>query len=98
MANNTNTKERFMLTTVDNPYDPYTQYKLWYGFDKSKRIIKQIDPNVPVSTDCCEYLDRIAITSYDMTEEENQRERQNAIEEIIRLDPFGIYKKAYPKR
>lgn len=87
-----------MLTTVDNPYDPYTQYDLWYGFDSSKRIIKQVDPNVKIATNCCEYLDRIAITSNDMTEEENQMERQRAIEEIIRLDPWGIFKKAYPKK
>lgn len=90
--------EDFMLTTTDNPYDPYTQFDYWYGFDTSKRIIKSIDPNQPVSTNCCAYLARIAITSNDMTEEENARERHEAIEEIIRLDPFGIYTKAYPKK
>lgn len=90
--------EDFMLTTKDNPYDPYTQFDFWYGYDTSKRIIKEIDPNQPVSTDCCAYLARIAITSNDMTEEENARERQQAIDEIIRLDPFGIYTKAYPKK
>ena len=88
----------YMLTTKDNPYDPYTQFDMWYGFDTSKRIIPEIDPNVPYSTDSCAYLARIAITSDDFTEEENAQERQRAIDEIIRLDPFGIYKKAYPNK
>lgn len=90
-------KSDFMLTTIDNPYDPYTQFQFWYGFDTSKRIIPQVDENVPVSTDCCAYLAREAITSYDMTDEEAMIERHRAIDEIIRLDPFHIYVKAYPK-
>ena len=88
--------KEYMLTTIDNPYDPYTQFDFWYAFDTSKRIIKEISPNNPVSTDCCAYLARIAITPDDFTEEENAQERQRAIDEIIRLDPFHIYKKAYP--
>ena len=96
-SSTTNTKERYMLTTVDNPYDPYTQFDLWLGFDKSIRIVKQFDPKAKISTDCNELLDRIAITSNDMTEEENQMERQRAIDEIIDMDPWGIYTRAYPK-
>lgn len=89
----------YMLTTVDNPYSPYTQFDFWYAFDTSKRIIPQVDKEVPVSTDCCAYLARIAITSDDnMTEEENRRERHQAIEEIIRLDPWHVYAKAFPPK
>lgn len=88
----------YMLSTKDNPYDPYTQWTQWYGFDTSKRIIPEIDPKQPVSTDCCAYLAREAITDDStFTEEENRQERHRAIDEIIRLDPFGIYVKAYPK-
>lgn len=88
--------EDCMLTTVDNPYDPYKQFDSWYAFDTSLRIIPQVDPDCPVSTHCSEYLARIAITSNDMSAEEYRREVSQAIDEIIRLDPFHIYKKVYP--
>ena len=98
MNNAIETDTDYMLTTKDNPFDPYTQWQQWYGFDTSKRIIPEIDPKQPVSTDCCAYLAREAITDdSSFTDEENRRERHRAIDEIIRLDPFGIYKKAYPK-
>ena len=28
--------EKFRLTTVDNPYDPFTQWNEWYFYDISK--------------------------------------------------------------
>lgn len=93
---NTNDDNSCMLTTKDNPFDPFTQFKFWYGFDTTKRIIPEISKTTPVSTDCCAYLARIAITSDDFTEEENAIEREHAIDEIIRLDPFNIYRKVYP--
>ena len=96
-----NKSSHYILTTKDNPYDPYTQFDFWYGFDTSKRLIPEVTEffgeEIPVSTDCCSMLDREAITSDDFTEEENAIERERAIDEIIRLDPFGIYARAYEK-
>lgn len=89
--------EEYMLTTVDNPYDPYTQFDFWYGFDMSKRKVKGSKMNSPIITNCCGRLADEAITSDDFTDEENAREMHRAIDEIIRLDPWNIYKKAYPK-
>ena len=28
--------KEFMLSTSDNPYNPFTQFKEWYSFDISK--------------------------------------------------------------
>lgn len=84
---------KFMLTTKDNPFNPFTQYDLWYAFDTSRRFIPEL--NGVYATCCSAYQARIAVTSDDLTDEENNEIIDEAIEEIIRLDPFGIYTKAY---
>ena len=78
-------ESEFVLTTKDNPYDPFTQWDEWYTFDETKGYCS------------CGYLSRIANTSPDMSDEWNEQEIKRAIEEIILLDPFGIYTKAYRK-
>lgn len=87
----------YMLTTVDNPYDPFTQFKFWYGFDMQKRVVKGSKMSTPIVTNCCGRLADEAITSDNFTEEENAIERRRAIDEIIRLDKWNIYKRAYEK-
>lgn len=85
MSEDMKDEKEFMLTTKDNPYNPYTQYDFWSAFDKQKGYFSE------------EYLGRIATTSFDLTEEENDRIISQAIEDIIRLDEFiGVgYTKAY---
>lgn len=70
-----------MLTTIDNPFDPFDQFDSWYQFDMDKGYSS------------CSYLDRIARTSDQLTETENNKEIEHAIDEIIRYDFMGIYKK-----
>ena len=69
------------LTTIDNPYDPFTQFNSWFLFDVEKGY------------NTCEYLARIAKTSDSFTEEENNSETERAIDEIIKYDFLNIYKK-----
>lgn len=69
------------LTTVDNPYDPFDQFDEWFNFDCNKGYYS------------CAYLDRIARTSDQLSEEENNQEIERAIDEIIRYDFLNIYKK-----
>ena len=71
------------LTTVDNPYNPFTQFNEWFLFDTEKGY------------NSCGYLDRIARTSNQLTDEENYEEIERAIDEIIFYDPFNLYKKVY---
>ena len=77
----------FMLTTKDNPYNPWTNYDDWYAYDHQKGY------------DSPSYQARIAITSSDLSDEENEQIINDAIEEIIRIDQqYGInvgYTKAY---
>ena len=74
-------KTECALTTFDNPYDPFTQFDSWYRFDMDKGY------------NSCAYLDRIAKTSDQLTDEENNIEIERAIDEIIQYDPFNLYKK-----
>ena len=71
----------YMLTTVDNPYNPFTQWDLWYNFDQHAKHYS------------CEYLDRVSDTSYGFSPEETQRELNRAIEWIVKNDPLKIYRK-----
>ena len=70
-----------MLTTFDNPYDPFEQFDSWFLFDVEKGY------------NSCAYLARISKTSDSMSEEENRIETERAINEIIKYDFMNIYKK-----
>jgi hypothetical protein len=72
---------RCMLTTFDNPYDPFEQFTSWFLFDIEKGY------------NSCGYLGRIARTSDQLSEEENDLEIERAIDEIIKYDFRNIYKK-----
>lgn len=71
----------FMLTTIDNPYNPFDQFALWLMFDKEKGY------------NTCEHLARIVQLSNDLSEKEIDDETERAIDEIILYDPFNVYKK-----
>ena len=70
-----------MLTTIDNPYDPFDDFKNWFLFD------------VQHGYNSCAYLARIAQTSEQFTEKENFEEIEKAIDEIIELDFMNVYVK-----
>lgn len=74
-------QSRCMLTTFDNPYNPFEQFTSWFLFDVEKGY------------DSCSYLGRIARTSDQLSEEENDSEVERAIDEIIKYDFRNIYKK-----
>lgn len=69
------------LTTIDNPFDPFNDFDKWYQFDQDAGYCS------------CSYLARIARTSDQMSEEENDAEVERAIDEIILFDFENIYKK-----
>lgn len=70
-----------MLTTTDNPFNPFTDWDSWYAWDK------QTGYNTP------EYLARIVKTSYALSEADQDQAIDDAIDDIIRLNPSGIYKR-----
>ena len=70
-----------MLTTHDNPYNPFDQFVLWDLFDHEKGYNSK------------ELLARFVQLSDDMTQKEENEEIERAIDEIIKYDPLDIYKK-----
>lgn len=62
------------LTTFDNPYDPFKQFNSWFLFDIEKGY------------NSCGYLARIARTTDQMSDTENEEEIERAIDEIIQHD------------
>ena len=74
-------QQQCMLTTIDNPFDPFEQFHSWFLFDAEKGY------------NTCAYLGRIARTSEQMSDEENDIEVERAIDEIIKYDFLNIYKK-----
>lgn len=70
-----------MLTTVDNPFNPFDDFTSWYMYD------------VEHGYNSCSYVARIAKTSDQFTEKENNEEIERAIDEIILHDFLNIYVK-----
>jgi len=74
-------RRKCMLTTFDNPYDPFDQFIPWFLFDTEKGY------------NTCSYLGRIARISDQLSDAENDMEIERAIDEIIKYDFRNIYKK-----
>lgn len=73
----------YMLTTFDNPYNPFDQFTAWLLYDQEKGY------------NTCSYLARIAKIDNEMTQAEVDAETNRAIDEIIKYDFLNIYKKVW---
>lgn len=69
------------ITTQDNPYDPFDDFLSWYLFDEEKGY------------HTTSYLGRIARTSDELSDTENEQEIERAIDEIIKYDFMNMYRK-----
>ena len=73
--------EESMLTTIDNPFDPFTQYEEWTAYD------------FQMGYHSAEFLARIAIVSDELSEADQRVAINNAIDEIVRENVSGMFKK-----
>lgn len=89
MAETTNTntdaetvgRPDYMLTTYDNPFDPFTEWDQWYSWDQTAGYHS---PGL---------LDRVARTSDELSEADQHRAVQEAILEIVRENISGMHRK-----
>lgn len=70
-----------MITTIDNPYNPFTDFEKWNRFDRQKGY------------NTLQYLGRVAKTSIHLSDADNLVAAENAIDDICRLNVLGLYKK-----
>ena len=71
----------FMLTTIDNPFNPFEDFDSWFLFDVGKGYYS------------CSLLARITNNANDLTELEEKKDIERAIDEIIKYDPTNMYTK-----
>jgi hypothetical protein len=68
-----------MLSTIDNPYSPFTQFNEWLAFDSQK------------GHGTLSLLARVAVVSLDTSEAELERSIDDAIDEIVRENVSGVH-------
>lgn len=73
----------YLLTTKDNPYDPFDQFDLWFMYD------------IEMGYNTCGRLARVARISENMSQQEEEAEVMRAIDSIIANDFLNIYKRFY---
>ena len=69
------------LTTIDNPYDPITDFDNWYLYDEQKGYHTS------------SYLARLITASDDVDPAFMEFQKEQAIDEILTMDQSGFYKK-----
>ena len=69
----------YMLTTIDNPFNPFVDFDRWYGFDITQGHCTS------------EYIARIAVDGALLSDEERSEEYNRAIQWILDNDVLGLY-------
>jgi hypothetical protein len=72
---------RSRLTTIDNPFDPFDEYPAWLAIDTAYGY------HTPG------FLARIAVVSDELSEADQELANEQAIDEIVRENVLGIYRK-----
>ena len=81
MTDTTSEPTEYMLTTVDNPFDPFTQFDEWFAWDR------QAGYNSP------SLLARIVNSSDELSDSDQVLAINDAIDEIVKENVSGMFKK-----
>lgn len=76
-----NTRIVSMLTTSDNPHDPFDDFDSWFAYDTR------------AGHHTSSYLARIVVTSDELSQADQDRVITEAIDEIVRENINGLYVK-----
>lgn len=72
--------EQYMLTTEDNPFDPFTQFDEWNVYDRQ------------LGWNTLAYLGRVVRSSPDLSQVDQDLAIEQAMDEIV-SENVGLYKK-----
>lgn len=68
-----------MVTTSDNPYDPFTEFREWYQFD------------VAHGYHTTSLVGRLTLTSDSLSEEDQRVIRESVVDEIVAENVSGMF-------
>lgn len=74
-------ESKYMLTTFDNPYNPFVDFRSWYMFDCEKHY------------NTSSRIARIAVVNSEMSQKEIDEAEDQAMNFIVRYDVQGIFYK-----
>jgi hypothetical protein len=72
-----------MLTTIDNPYNPFNDWDRWYAFDEEHGY------------HTTSFLARLVNGSDELSEAQQNDAIDEAIDEVVKENDLGIYTKVY---
>lgn len=78
--------EESMLTTIDNPFSPFDEWEAWFAYDVSHGY------------HTASYLARIVVSSEELSEADRFLAITQAIDEIVKENINGMYKKVTRER
>lgn len=87
----------YMLTTIDNPYDPRTHMDEWFAWDITHGWHMESDGSIHLGYCTSAYLANVAKTTDELTPAIYWHEINNAIDEIIENNINGKYIKLLVK-
>ena len=68
-----------MVTTIDNPYDPFTDFRQWYEFDVSHGY------------HTAALVGRLTFSSDNLSEEDQRQAVNGAVDEIVSENVSGVF-------
>ena len=74
-------RQLHMLTTIDNPYNPFTHFDEWYVWDTEAGYYTTA------------YLARITKSSDELSQLDQDLAIEYAIDEIVKENILGVYRK-----
>ena len=76
--------EEVMLSTIDNPYNPFDNFEEWYSYDEMAARRE----NRPT---CSGYLARVLMVADDISDNEFNQVMNDVIDEILELNLSGKF-------
>ena len=72
-----------VVTTIDNPWNPFTQFREWFAWDNHHHY------------ETCRWLDHYAFTSNDLSDEQIDDDVTNAQNKLLARNPYSLHVKIY---